>query len=161
MNTHIKKAYGLALRYLSIRQRSLLEMNDYLLKKGFSAQDVARIVQQLMDENYINDRLFAQNYLENRKRNTPKSLFAFRYELETKGIDPQIIDELLTEYDDLELAFLAVKPKIRLWQHLEAATFKKKVFRFLQYRGFGFAVIQTTWQKIFNSPIDPDYLIGR
>lgn len=156
MDTPIKKAYGLALRYLSIHQRTLLEMNDYLLKKGFTAQDVARVVQQLMDENYLNDRLFAQNYLENRKRNKPKSLFAFRYELERKGIDRHIIDELLTEYGDLELALLAVKSKIRQWQHLEAASFKKKVFRFLQYRGFGFAVIQSTWQKIFDSHPDPD-----
>lgn len=146
----------MGLRYLSIRQRSLLEMNDYLLKKGFTTQEVARVTQQLIDQNYLNDREFAQNYLENRKRNKPKSLFAFRYELKTKGIDPHIIDELLIEYDDLELAFLAVKSKIRLWQHLETSSFKKKIFRFLQYRGFGFAVIQSTWQKILDSDLDTD-----
>jgi regulatory protein len=144
----------MALGYLSIRQRSLREMNEYLSKKGFSDQDVAMVVQELKDENYLNDRLFAQNYLENRKRNKPKSLYAFRYELETKGIHSKLIDELLTDYDDLELAFLALGQKIRIWKHLEASSLKKKAFGYLRYRGFSFAVIQSTWQKILDSHLD-------
>ncbi|MCP4722609.1 MAG: regulatory protein RecX, partial [Desulfobacteraceae bacterium] len=119
MEANIKKAFGMALGYLSIRHRSILEMNDYLFKKGFASLVVETVVQRLLQENYLNDRMFAKNYLENRKRNKPKSLFAFRYELGKKGISPAIIDKLIVEYDDLELALLAVRKKIRLWQHLD------------------------------------------
>lgn len=148
METNIKKAFGKALGYLSRRHRSILEMNDYLFKKGFAPLIVEMVVQRLLQENYLNDRMFAENYLENRKRNKPKSLFAFRYELGKKGISPAIIDELIVEYDDLELALLAVRQKIRLWRHLDEESLKKKVFAYLRYRGFGFSVIQSTWQQI-------------
>ncbi len=128
-----------------------MEINDYLSKKNFDPLVVDMVVQRLRDQNYLNDKTFAKNYLENRKRNKPKSLFAFRYELETKGIHPTIIDEALVGYDDLELAFLAVKPKIRLWQHLDGESLKKKLFGYLRYRGFSFSVIQSTWQNYFHS----------
>ncbi len=156
MDNDLKKAFGMALGYLSRRPRSILEMKAYLSKKKISPRLIPRIVQQLCGENYLNDKIFAENYLENRRRNKPKSLFAFRYELEKKGIDCAIIDLLLTNYDDFELAVLALKPKVRLWQHLDQDPLKKKVFGYLRYRGFGFSVIQLAWEQIFDSPASPN-----
>lgn len=144
----MKKAFGMALGYLAIRHRTLFEMNNYLLKKGFSREISDAVVQRLTDELYLDDRMFAKNYLEHRKRNKPKSIFAFRYELKNKGISSSIIDPLIADYDDLELAVLAVTPKIRLWQHLDGELFKKKMFGHLRYRGFSFSVIQSVWQQI-------------
>jgi regulatory protein len=149
MDSDLKKGFGMALGYLSRRSRSILEMKDYLSKKKFPPRLISRVIQQLCSENYLDDKKFAVNYLENRRRNKPKSLFAFRYELEKKGIDPAIIDQALTCYDDLELAVLALKPKVRLWRHLDQALLKKKVFGYLRYRGFGLSVIQSAWEQIF------------
>jgi regulatory protein len=149
MDNDLKKASSMALGYLSRRSRSILEIKDYLSKKNFSPLLVSRVIQQLCSENYLDDKLFAENYLENRRRNKPKSLFAFRYELEKKGIDAAIIDQALIGYDDLELALLALKPKVRLWRHLDQALLKKKTFGYLRYRGFGFSIIQSAWEQIF------------
>ncbi|MCP3944920.1 MAG: regulatory protein RecX [Desulfobacteraceae bacterium] len=156
MNPSVRKAFDLALGYLARRNRSILETNKYLSKKGFIAPIIDEVIQRLRDKNYLNDKIFAENYLENRKANKPKSLFAFRYELKNKGIHPTIIDQLLTEYDDLELASLAIGPKIRSWQHLDGKSLKKKVFGYLRYRGFSFSIIQFTWQQTFKSHTDPD-----
>jgi len=155
MDREQKKAFEMALGYLSRRPRSILEIKEYLLKKLFSPLVAEDVVQRLCTKNYLNDRIFAENHLENRKRNKPKSLFAFRCELKNKGIHPAVIDELLEDYDDLELASLAVKPKVRLWQHLDQEPLKKKVFGFLRYRGFRFSVIQSVWQQIFDSHVNP------
>lgn len=149
MDSDLKKATGMALGYLSIRSRSILEMKNYLSKKILPPLLISKVIQQLCRENYLDDKIFAENYLENRRRNKPKSLFAFRYELEKKGIDPAIIDQALTRYDDLELALLALKQKVRLWRHLDQAPLKKKVFGYLRYRGFGFSIIQSAWEQIF------------
>jgi len=155
MDTQRKKAFGLALNHISRRDRSTLEMDNYLSKKGFTSLVVKGVVQELQEKNYLNDKMFAIKYLENRKRNKPKSLFALGFELKKKGIDVTIIDKLLTGYDDLELASLAIEPKIRLWQHLDVEVLKKKVFGYLRYRGFGFSVIQSTWQHIELLSRDP------
>ena len=151
MENDLKKPLGMALGYLSRRSRSILEMKDYLSKKKFTPLLVSRVIRQLCSENYLDDKIFAENYLENRRRNKPKSLFAFRYELEKKGIDPAIIDQALIGYDDLELALLALKPKVRLWRHLDQALLKKKTFAYLRYRGFGFSIIQSAWEQIFDA----------
>jgi len=150
MDSDLKKASGIALGYLSIRSRSILEMKDYLSKKKIPPLLIDRVIQLLCNENYLDDKIFAANFLENRRRNKPKSLFAFRYELEKKGIDPAIIDQSLTRYDDLELALLALKPKVRIWRHLDQALLKKKTFGYLRYRGFGFSIIQSAGEQIFD-----------
>ncbi len=151
MDSELKKAFGMALGYLSRRPRSILEMKVYLSKKKFPSLLIPNVIQQLCSKNYLDDKIFAANFLENRRRNKPKSLFAFRYELEKKGIDPAIIEEALLLYDDLELAILALKPKVRLWSHLDQTLLKKKVFGYLRYRGFGFSIIQSAWEQIFDA----------
>jgi regulatory protein len=156
MDGEIKKALGMALGYLSRRPRSILEIKNYLSKKKFPSLCVDQAVERLCRENYLDDKTFAENYLENRRRNKPKSLFAFRYELEKKGIDPAIIEQALIGYDDLELALLALRSKVRLWQHLDQAFLKKKVFGYLRYRGFGFSVIQSAWEQIFDASSNED-----
>ena len=156
MDNDRKKALGMALGYLSRRPRSILEIEDYLSKKKFPPLLISRVIQQLCSENYLDDKIFAANYLENRRRNKPKSLFAFRYELERKGIDPAIIEDALTGYDDRKLALLALKPKIRVWQHLDRASLKKKVFGYLRYRGFSFSIIQSAWEQIFDASANED-----
>ncbi len=155
MDSELKKAFGMALGYLSRRPRSILEMKVYLSKKKFPSLLIPKVIQQLCSKNYLDDKIFAANFLENRRRNKPKSLFAFRYELEKKGIDPAIIEEALLRYDDLELAVLALKPKVRLWSHLDQARLKKKVFGYLRYRGFGFSIIQSAWEQIFDASSPP------
>ena len=156
MNPALKRTLGMAMGYLSIRSRSIQEIKNYLSKKEFTPVIVEQAVLWLRQENYLDDKLFARNHLENRKKNKPKSIYALGYELAQKGIAAAIIDQLLVEYDDLELALLAVLPKIKSWQHLEMEVFKKKMFNFLRYRGFGFSVIQATWERIFSSISDPD-----
>ena len=159
MDSELKKAFGMALGYLSRRPRSILEMKVYLSKKKFFPLLISRVIQQLCSESYLDDKIFAANFLENRRRNKPKSLFAFRYELEKKGIDPAIIEEALLRYDDLELAVLALKPKVILWYHLDQARLKKKVFGYLRYRGFGFSIIQSAWEQIFDASSPPPDLL--
>jgi len=156
MDPALTKALGMAMGYLSIRSRSIQEIKNYLSKKEFAPVIVEQAVLWLRQEKYLDDKLFARNYLENRKKNKPKSIYALGYELAQKEIATAIIDQLLVEYDDLELARLAVAPRIKSWQHLETQVFKKKMFNFLQYRGFGFSVIQATWEHIFSSISDPD-----
>jgi len=152
----LKSALGMAMGYLSLRERSIREMNDYLSKKGFTDLVAEKVIERLKEDNYLNDRRFAEIYLENRKKNKPKSIFALSYELVHKGIEPSIIDELLADYDNLELAFLAVKQKTRSWKHLERESRKKKMLNYLRYRGFNFSVCQATWQRIFSSISKPD-----
>ena len=140
----IKRPLNLAIKYLSYQPRTVYEMQEYIKKKGFSEDIIEKIIEILLEQNHLNDRDFATLFIESKVRNKPKSKFAFQYELKKKGINPSIIDAILEQYDDQDLALKAVRPKIRMWQNLDEDKFKKKMMNFLRYRGFNYDICLST-----------------
>ena len=94
-------------------------MRKYIEKKGFDEDIAKKVIETLLEKKYLNDKDFAKLFIESKARNKPKSKFAFQYELKKKGICPSIIDMVLEQYDDQDLALTAVKPKIKLWKTLD------------------------------------------
>ena len=105
------------------------------------------IVTRLQDERYLNDEEFVRFWLENRERFRPRGQRALRYELRQKGIGDELIDSLLTDLDEDELAWTAVEGKVAQWQNLDEATFKKKVLGFLSRRGFNHEVAHQAFDR--------------
>ena len=143
-------AYRSGLRYLGPRPRSVAEMKENLLKKDFSSDIVEKTVTLLKEENLLDDRAFAAEFVRSRERRNPKSKRALRYELFAKGIENDIIEEAVEPVDEYESARKAVEKKSALWEHPDRETVKKKVFNFLQSRGFGFDVSMTTYKYLLH-----------
>jgi regulatory protein len=142
---------NLAIKYLAYQPRTVYEMQRYLKKKGTSENLVKKIIEILLEKKYLDDRYFAKFFVETKARHKPKSKFAFRYELEKKGISPSIIDAVLAHYDDQDLALKSVRPKIKTWQRLDDETFKKKMMNFLRYRGFNYDICLSTLTHFIES----------
>lgn len=142
-----QKAYEQALRYLSFRARSRQEMDRHLSRKGHSPEVVTETIERLGDEDYLDDEEFARFWLENRERFRPRGQRALRYELRQKGIGDELIDSLLTDLDEAELAWSAVAGKLAQWQHLDEEAFKKKVLGFLSRRGFDYEVAHQVFDR--------------
>ncbi|HSX00862.1 MAG TPA: hypothetical protein VLF67_01355, partial [Candidatus Saccharimonas sp.] len=53
------KAYDMALRFLSVRVRSVREVRDYLVRKGSDPDEAAVIVQRLETTGCLDDQAFA------------------------------------------------------------------------------------------------------
>ena len=151
MTDSFEKAYGLAVRYLARRARSRYEMKKYLSGKAVDPDLIREVLARLEDLAYLDDRSFARQFIESRHRFKPKSRYALKYELKAKGIGETIADELLCEYDDLDLALRAVGPKKDQWNRLDRDTRKKKVMNYLRYRGFDYGVCLMVWEKLFSS----------
>jgi len=144
------KAYDQALRYLSFRARSRREVERHLGEKGYSPEVVTATVERLLDEGYLDDEAFARFWLENRERFRPRSQRALRYELRQKGIAAELIDSLLTDLDEDELAWAAVEGKVIQWQNLDEEEFKKKVLGFLNRRGFNYEVAYRMFDRAWS-----------
>jgi regulatory protein len=140
----IKRALNLATNYLSYQARTIYEMEKYLDKKKFKGEIIENIVNILLDNNYLNDKEFARQFIESKVKNKPKSKFALHYELKQKGINSFDIDAILQPYDDQDLALKSVRPKIKVWQNLDNDKFKKKMMNFLRYRGFNYDICLST-----------------
>ncbi len=64
----VYKARDKAANYLSYRARSQKEMSDYLAGKGFDEEVVAETIDWLLRYGYLNDEMFARQWVESRMR---------------------------------------------------------------------------------------------
>ncbi|MDX9887768.1 MAG: regulatory protein RecX [Anaerovoracaceae bacterium] len=88
------KGKELAIKYLSLRARSVWQMKKYLIEKGQNEEEVASIIQELVELGYLNDEAYARDYiLYGRSKNRGQIRIA--KELDNKGITREIIDSAL------------------------------------------------------------------
>ena len=133
-------AYSRALFYLKFRPRSRTEIKRYLKEKKFPPVAVSDAICRLKANGYVNDLDFARLWVENRCCFKPKGNYALKGELREKGIDEQIIKNVLMDFDETESAWAAVSPRLNRLKKLERNEFNKKIYSFLSYRGFGYSI---------------------
>ncbi|SMC93980.1 regulatory protein [Desulfocicer vacuolatum DSM 3385] len=146
------RAYNICIRFLAPRPRSEQEIRRHLTKKDIPGRVIDDTIQRLMETNLVDDAAFARMFVESRERHKPRSKFALGCELRQKGIKDSIIDKSLEDIDEEVSAWHAVQPRLRSWQRLPPDKFKKKLFNYLQYRGFGYGICLTTWNKVMPDP---------
>ena len=62
-----------------------------------------------------------------------------------------MIENVLADVDEDELAWRAIENKIRQWQHLDQAAFTKKALGFLSRRGFNYEIARETVDRAWES----------
>jgi len=151
------KAYHRAIFYLGFRSRSQSEMEKYLRDKDYSEHAIARTIDRLKQEEYLNDDEFAQSWVENRERFKPRSRRALRYELRRKGVSDSAIDNALDDLDEEDSAWRAIEGKLRQWQKLDEPDFRKKAMGYLSRRGFNYSTarqaVDRAWELLTEEPL--------
>lgn len=152
----ILRAYHHALRLLGYRQRSQLEIKRRLLRQGYATAAVEVALQRLSEKRFVDDDAFARYWLEHRQRNRPRGARAIGYELRQKGVDKEIIEQVLEGVDEEASAWNAIEGKLSRWRGLDEQMFRKRAMGFLQRRGFRYDVMrgvcQRAWNALLQSP---------
>jgi regulatory protein len=86
-----------AARFLEQRSRSIDEVRRHLTTARYSASLVESAVARLVELGMLDDRAFAQAWVESRDRARPRGAQALRRELALKGIDRETVAEVLAE----------------------------------------------------------------
>ena len=141
-------AYKTAIGYLTRSPRSFHEIQCHLRKKKYSAETIDACMEKLNQNGYIDDTNYARLFVEQRIRFNPRSKYALRFELSRKGIDAEVVEEVVSPLNDYDLAFAAVTKKMRRWHTLPEADLKIKVMSFLSQRGFGYDVAGDTFDRV-------------
>jgi regulatory protein len=82
-----------ALRFLEVRQRSVVEVRRRLTQTGYRSELIEGAIEKLLGLGVLDDVEFAQTWVESRDRARPRGERALRLELQVKGIDRAIVDE--------------------------------------------------------------------
>jgi regulatory protein len=144
-----QRAFNLALRFLSYRPRSQFEVQRYLQDKAVADKVIQDVLSRLEQAGYVDDEAFARFWVENREQFRPRSQRALKYELRQKGVSQVIISRVLTDLDDEAAAWRAVEGRLHRWANLPADELRHKLMGYLNRRGFDYATVTVTIEKVF------------
>ncbi len=137
--------YEVAVRYLASRPKSVGEIARHLRSKRFDDMEVARALDRLRAQRYVDDEAFARYWVEQRARFKPRGDRALRTELVQKGVSRDVIEVVLGERApdaDVEQAKRALSRPLARWTTLSAPERKRKIHTFLAARGFDYGTIE-------------------
>jgi regulatory protein len=137
--------YEVAVRYLASRPKSVSEIARHLRSKRFDDMEVARALDRLRAQRYVDDEAFARYWVEQRARFKPRGDRALRTELVQKGVSRDVIEVVLGERApgaDVDLAKRALSRPLTRWSTLSAPERKRKIHTFLAARGFDYGTIE-------------------
>lgn len=147
-----QQAVDRALNYLSFRPRSREEVRRYLRRKETPPDIIEAALARLDRLDFVNDRAFASFWIENREQFNPRGAHALKNELRMKGVEREVVDELVNDEQDEELALRAGRRKAASLINIpgmDYATFRNRLGSFLQRRGFGYEVSKRTVSSLW------------
>jgi regulatory protein len=148
MEDSFEKAHDRALNYLSYRPRSSAEVSRYLRDKEVPPEVSEEVLQRLTATGLLDDLAFAQYWVENRETFKPRGPSLLRQELRQKGINDELIAEVLDEVDEEESAYQAASKQASRYSGLDDELFRQKMQNFLRRRGFTYEVIRETVSRL-------------
>ena len=130
-----------AVRFLTFKDRSEGEILEKLKDVGFDADVAKTAADELKTIGYVDDNRYSMKYLSERIRTKALSKKSLAYELKNKGINSEIIEKALAEFeiDDYEVALREAKRKFSKYD-MSDEKIEQKVYRFLLHRGFSYDV---------------------
>jgi regulatory protein len=148
-----QQAVDRALNYLSYRPRSREEVRRYLRRKETPPEIIEAALARLDRLDFVNDRTFAGFWIESREQFSPRGARALKNELRLKGVERDVVDELVDDEQDEERALRAGRKKaisLANIPDIDYATFRNRLGSFLQRRGFGYEVATKTVRTLWN-----------
>jgi regulatory protein len=145
-----ESAYQIATKFIGYRMRTVSEVERNLDKKGVEPAIIDQVIERLISNGLLDDKRFAQMWIENRNEFRPRSYRMLASELRRKGINLEIIDEALKETKPEEnLAQLAAQKQARRYKNLEWNDFYQKLGSYLARRGFSYSIIKPVIEQIW------------
>jgi regulatory protein len=153
-----RRALDDALRFLSFRPRSVMEVQRYLARRQVEQATAERVLDRLQELGLLDDRQFAARWVENRQAFSPRGPRALRAELRQKGVaQPEIEEALQDAGDDGEATAEALaRSRLSRLRGLDAPSFRKKLGEFLMRRGFDYDVARRVADRLWREQGSPD-----
>jgi len=144
-----------ALKFLSFRPRSEQEVRVYLLRRG-KLKDIEKsesekkeyeksideVILKLRGFSYLDDKEFASWWLDQRTKYKLSGGYLIKSELIQKGVDKEIIKEILDGLDEEKMALEVAKKKTISYKRLNKEELRIKLGQFLARRGFNWSTIK-------------------
>lgn len=137
-----------ALRLLARREHSRAEITRKLGAAGFAIEDIAPLLDEFEQKNWLSDQRFAESYVADHRARAGSVKLA--YDLRQRGVRDDVIEAVLGDNRDSELDRAREVWNKKFGTPPVDAAEKAKQMRFLQSRGF---TSETIKRAISGSPM--------
>jgi len=144
----VARAFDRAVTLLARRPYSTSEIRRKLASKEIDPAIIDQALAKLERFGYVDDRAFAQYWIENRERFRPRGSRALKHELRAKGLPHNIIEEALEGVDTADSAYRAAQEHTKRLRGLTTREARAKLGAFLARRGFNYDIIRETTERI-------------
>jgi regulatory protein len=152
----LEVAHERALNYLSYRPRSAAEVRRNLREKEYPDTVIDQVMERLERAGLVDDEAFARFWVENREMSKPRSERGLRFELRQKGVSDDAINAALTDVNEEESAYRAGLERARRIPRSDKQFFGKRLGDFLARRGFTYAVVRETVDRLWTELAEGD-----
>jgi regulatory protein len=146
------KAKNYTYRILARRMYTCKEIRDKLIERGYVDEIIQNVIATLEGYGYLNDRTYAEEWIQSRMRSKPRGKIAIRQELARKGIEKSIVEEALSEaFDEAKEADMALdlaRRKAKTYRNTDPAATRRKLQGFLLRRGFDSETVRNVIQQV-------------
>ena len=144
--------YGVALRLLAARPRSVAEVRQRLRRRGAVDPEAAEVIARLQEEGLLDDAAFAAYWRESRETFRPRGRRLLQAELRQKGVEAEVARAALTDLDEDEQAYRAGLRRARSLAAADEVLFRRRLEDYLRRRGFGYEVavqaVRRLWAEV-------------
>ncbi|MFQ5846475.1 MAG: regulatory protein RecX [Candidatus Methylomirabilales bacterium] len=137
-----------ALRLLAVRARSCHEIVDRLRRRGFAAEVISGVVQNLTARGLVDDRAFALHHARTRVQSRHISSRRLQGELRDKGVAEEIVKatvrEVFQEINEEEIARAGAARRLKALGRLSPNVVRRRLAAYLLRRGFSSETVRRT-----------------
>lgn len=141
-----------ALRLLSYRMRSKNELNNRLMRKGFTNETIQDVICDLEEVGLVDDLEFAKSWIRTRMELNPRSFYALENELRLKGVDREVarlaLNELKGDYDEKAIALELARKRLHSLKGKDQRESRRRLMGFLSRRGYRFEIAKSVIDEL-------------
>lgn len=138
-----------AMKYLTLKDRTVAEMQTYLDGKEFGEADVDATIERLLELGLLDDARYARRFVESRMASKPISRRHLRDQLKGHGIADAEIEAAMQTVEDTDEeanARLIAEKFARQFETLEAQKRRERVLSRLIARGFSYDAARKAYE---------------
>ncbi len=152
-NNDYRRAKERALYLLEYRDHSYHELNEKL-SKNYSDEVCEAVMEKMVELRLINDRKYAEILARQLCEIKRYGEYRARFEMQKKGLDGELIDEMLAEYEDDATERLEALVEKKYSRYLVDKKGVNKVINALVRQGYNFNDIKIVLEKYLDEVED-------
>lgn len=137
--SEIYEMMDIAIKYISVRLRSIKEINDYL-KRKYEEDDLIDVaIDKLINLGHLDDNKFTKAFIKDKLNFTSMGDYKIKMELERLGVSHEIIEHNISQIDEntiIEKIKKQTEKYIKINKKYTGQILKNKIYTHLVSAGF-------------------------